>query len=538
MPVSKNYKGELTLTLDNKEFVFHPRTETSQIVDLDTYLSSWFAVLPGVKARMDPYAEYDGGVTGDPTSLKDYIKLAYPDVYTSLEKITKEDIFFLTDGVTDMSGLFSGCTSLTEVDTSAIDTSNVTTFSEMFKDCPELISLIVSHWNTGKVTDISDMFNGDAAITTLDIGNWDTSAVTKAERTFKDCVALENLDLSKWDTSALKQTSGMFMNCTSLTTIGDISNWDLSNLESCASMFNNCQSLTTIGDTSNWDLSKVQNCASMFAGTPNLDQDLDLHTLKTPNTSMLNNCGNGQHTLNLSGIDFTKMAGYTSVGTPKFNTINLSNTKFGTAHKVCFADIVKYATNVNLTGCTLLMSNFEYLFNSSSVEAITGLTTVNWFSNATQTDLMFNNCRKLTSVDLSTLDMSNVTNTTQMFCNCNQLTNVILPTSMPNVTNAHGMFYNCNSLTSVNLSGFDTSKVTNFGSLFELCTYLEDYGNFAFDLSSITAVQSVAHMLSRCNALTTVKFKNVPSSVFADKAALRTAASIPDGCNVVIENFI
>ena len=62
-----------------------------------------------------------------------------------------------TSRVTDMSDMFSGCTSLSSLDLSGLDTSQVTDMSEMFSVCYSLASLDLSGLDTSRVTDMSDM---------------------------------------------------------------------------------------------------------------------------------------------------------------------------------------------------------------------------------------------------------------------------------------------------------------------------------------------------------------------------------------------
>lgn len=103
----------------------------------------------------------------------------------------------------------------------------------------------------------------------------------------------------------------------------------------------------------------------------------------------------------------------------------------------------------------------------------------------------------------------------------------------------YNMFNYNTLLTNVDLEGLDTSAVVNFSNAFSYCSKLTTLGDVTFDLTSAT---NISNMFSGCNALgtngVTLKFKNVPSAKWADEAALRTAASIPSGCIVQIDNFI
>lgn len=80
---------------------------------------------------------------------------------------------------------------------------------------------------------------------------------------------------------------------------------------------------------------------------------------------------------------------------------------------------------------------------------------------------MFENCSKLTTLDLSNFNTSNVTNISGMFMRCSSLTSLNLSNfDTSNVTNMYGMFYSCYKLIHVDLRSFDFTKVTNYSSMF------------------------------------------------------------------------
>ena len=71
--------------------------------------------------------------------------------YRALKQI--EGVEYLnTQNVTDMDGMFYGCSGLTSLDVSHFNTQNVADMDWMFSDCSGLTSLDVSRFNTQKVT--------------------------------------------------------------------------------------------------------------------------------------------------------------------------------------------------------------------------------------------------------------------------------------------------------------------------------------------------------------------------------------------------
>ena len=103
-----------------------------------------------------------------------------------------------------------------------LDTSRVTNMSRMFSGCTTLTELDLSSWNTSSVTDMSQMFYGASRLTTVNVGGFDTSRVTNMSAMFRNCAALTDLDVSSFSTASVSSSSSMeyfAYNCPALTTI-------------------------------------------------------------------------------------------------------------------------------------------------------------------------------------------------------------------------------------------------------------------------------------------------------------------------------
>lgn len=88
--------------------------------------------------------------------------------------------------------------------------------------------------------------------------------------------------------------------------------------------------------------------------------------------------------------------------------------------------------------------------------------------------LMFHELTSLTSIDLSKFDTSRVTNMNAMFHALKKLTSLDVSSfDTKNVTNFEGMFWACFKLTSLDLSNFNTSKATTMSKMFCDCQNLE-----------------------------------------------------------------
>ena len=130
---------------------------------------------------------------------------------------------------------------------------------------------------------------------------------------------------------------------------------------------------------------------------------------------------------------------------------------------------------------------------------------------ATQTTaLMFNDCPKLASLDLSGLDTSDVTNMSNMFSYCWSLTSLDLsPLDTSNVTNMRGMFSECSSLASLDLSPLDTSNVTDMSYMLSGCSKLISLDLSSFDTSQ---VESMSGMFDGCSRLASLDLSSFDTS--------------------------
>ena len=95
----------------------------------------------------------------------------------------------VNNNITNMDGMFYGCTSLTLLDLSNFDNGNVTTMREMLYNCTKLISLNLSNFNTSKVTTMYGMFSYCRSLTSLNVSNFDTSNVNNMAWMFYSCTS-------------------------------------------------------------------------------------------------------------------------------------------------------------------------------------------------------------------------------------------------------------------------------------------------------------------------------------------------------------
>ena len=142
-------------------------------------------------------------------------------------------------------GFFMNNIKATSINCSKLDTSQASDMSFMFSNCSTLVSLDVSNFDTSNVTDMGGMFDHCNALTSLDLSHFNTSNVTKMGYMFAHCKALASLDLSHFDTSQVTNVGSMFLGCEALETL-NLSNWNFANVGYQSYMFKYCYNLKTI----------------------------------------------------------------------------------------------------------------------------------------------------------------------------------------------------------------------------------------------------------------------------------------------------
>lgn len=105
-------------------------------------------------------------------------------------------------------------------------------------------------------------------------------------------------------------------------------------------------------------------------------------------------------------------------------------------------------------------------------------------------------------VGMEYLNTSEVTTMNSMFENCSKITNLDLSNFYTSkVTNMQDVFAACESLKDINLHGFDTSNVTVMSRMFAGCVALETLNLGSFNTSSVTDMMMMFHF---CRNLQTI----------------------------------
>ncbi|EAE7957317.1 BspA family leucine-rich repeat surface protein [Listeria monocytogenes] len=161
----------------------------------------------------------------------------------------------------------------------------------------------------------------------------------------------------------------------------------------------------------------------------------------------------------------------------------------------------------NLSGVT----SFEMAFYSPTLQKV--IIRDNDYPTAPSlrtTEYMFGYTHKLTELDVSGLDTSAVTNMNCMFNYCSVLEELDVSNfDTSSVTTMRDMFGSSGKLEKLDVSNFDTSSVTTMQAMFYDCTSLEELDVSNFDTNSVT---NMSYMFYNCAGLEELDVSNFDTS--------------------------
>ena len=352
-----------------------------------------------------------------------------------LIRISFNNNYFNNYYITDMSGMFSGCTSLKEIYFEEFQGQYVTDISYLFSNCINLVYINFSKFNPKELKYMNNLFYNCESIYNIDISNLNSMNAINMSSMFYNCISLQSLVISNFYSEKLLDISYMFYNC-DLLQILNITNFNTKNVMNMSYMFAFCKSLKSL-DLSNLNCQNINNMESMFFGCNSLEV-LYLPIISTGNTIKMEKIFYGCESL-------------ISLFLSNIHTINVDN-----------------------------MNSMFYKCESLSTLDLSNFNT----QNVKDMSYMFYNCKSLTSINLSNFKTQNVITMERMFYGCESLKYLSLSNfNTENVNNMEWMFSNTKSLTSLDLSNFFTPNIINLYGIFFGCESLKylDISNFVIE---------------------------------------------------------
>lgn len=289
-------------------------------------------------------------------------------------------------------------------------------------------------------------FNESTHFPTIDSVLWKNNALNVKSVEFRD--KIRPVSTARWFNG--------FENATSI----NLKNLDTSRDTNMNKMFSYCKGLTKL-DVSGLDTSQVTDMDAMFAVCINL----------------------------------------TNIPVSNFNTSKVKDmhSMFDSCFKLQSLDLSMFDTS-NVT-------DFGYMFSGDKVMSTLHLTDNFVTEKAKDISGIFNDCEKLSNINVSNWNVSNVTSTEKAFANNFLLKSLDLSNwDMSNCENSQMMFYSDTALTSIgNTSNWNVSKITTTHSMFEGCSKLQSLNTSKWVFSSLTNADS---MFSNCQVLTKLDTSN------------------------------
>ena len=408
-------------------------------------------------------------------NLKDFLALFEDDsslTYINLSNFDSSDI-------TDMSNMFSNCSSLEEINlTNKFNTNKVINMESMFEGCKNLIFLDLSNFDTSNVINMNFMFSGCLSLEEIKLTNkFNTNKVIDMKSMFNNCKNLFSLDLSNFDTSNVTDMSYMFSNCSSLKEIKLVNKFNTNKVINMESMFNNCINLISL-DLSNFDTSNVTNMNNMFYGCTSLNNIIGINELNKNINFCFRKLGYNQ-------LNFYKNKIIIEIDEHKENDIILLYNEtikidiyfiyHNEFYRLLYDNEYK---NKNIYKYRIIDSNFgaKKCSNNRYLYSYTNQFLLVCIDDIIDLSECFRSCISIIFLDLSNLDSSDVTDMSYMFSGCSSLKEINLTNKFntSKVVNMKSMFSGCENLTSLDLSNFDISNVTDMSYMFYGCSSLEE----------------------------------------------------------------
>ena len=337
------------------------------------------------------------------------------------------------------------------------------------------------------------------------IENLNTENVTSMAQMFLGCRNLAELDVTHFNTANVTSMISMFNGCMGLTSL-DVTNFNTANVTNMSYMFGDCSSLTSL-DVTNFSTANVTDMSYMFYRCYKLKEIYVSDKFVTDD---------------VISSEYMFMGCNSLSGDIDWKSVKVSNKTYAKTDGGYFRDKaydnrpwVKYAdgTLTFLYGYKKTLGGNEYELNSGTYlpawyekkDDITKVVFDASFANARPTSCVewfcyFGNLKQIEGIE--NLNTTNVTNMTSMFYGCSQLTSLdVTHFNTANVIAMNSMFSGCSSLTSLDVTHLNTANVLVMHDMFSGCSSLTSLDVSHFNTEN---VEYIMNIFKGCSALTTI----------------------------------
>lgn len=385
------------------------------------------------------------------------------------------------------------------VRTNTVNATNITAIRNIYAplvtrvSCTNLVNLVeFSNVTTGAITNLSGAFLNCSSLTAVPVLTTSTTSLN-CYNAFANCTSLSNIDnfvtIYNNFTGSTIDCSYLFANCTALVnvpitdfrkmiinyTFTNTGITSLSNIiaPNAPGMFSNCLKLLTVANATfeGYNMANIFKSCSVLSSVS--------ITCTAPATT---------------DLDFQYVFDKCSALNPNTLTISIPN-----KNKYDATGMFSYCSNTNFTQlpstldysrATSVQSMFAYCSSLTS----TGNLTLTECGNASS---MFESCTRLTNV--GNISAPIATTCSSFFSSCSKLVTVAGTLSFPNSIDFSSMFTNCSSLN--HIPAMDTTGATIFTGMFSGAREITVYNN-NYNLSSATTLQSMFSGCNKLTSVT------------------------------------
>ena len=336
------------------------------------------------------------------------------------------------------------------------------------------------------------------------IENLNTENVTNMNSMFYLCSSLASLDVTHFNTANVTDMRSMFFDCSTLTSL-DVTHFNTANVTNMKQMFDLCSSLKTIYASDKFVTYAVTESSGMFEGCKSLSGDIDWTSDNAADKTYAKLDGGyfcdrayDRPWVKYADGTLTFLYGYKkTLGENEYELNSGTHLPawYGKSGNITKAVFDASFANARPTSC------YSWFYDFGNLKQIEGIENLNT-TNVTEMASMFYGCSQLTSLDVTHFNTENVVHMENMFINCSSLASLdVTHFNTANVTNMGYMFYGCSQLTSLDVTHFNTANVFAMNSMFSGCSSLT-----SLDVTHLnTANVLVMHdMFSGCSSLTSL----------------------------------
>ena len=333
---------------------------------------------------------------------------------------------FNTANVEDMSFMFAGCSALTSLDVTHFNTANVTNMKQMFDLCSSLKTIYASDkFVTYAVTESSGMFEGCKSLS----GDIDWTSDNAADKTYAKLDGGYFCDRA-YDRPWVKYADGTLTFLYGYKkTLGE-NEYELNSGTHLPAWIEKKDDITKVVFDASFANARPTSCFSWFQDFNKLEQIEGIENLNTTNVtemgSMFYGCSqltsldvthfNTENVVHMENM-FINCSSLASLDVTHFNTANVTN--MGYMFYGCSQLTSLDVTHFNTTNVFAMNSMFSGCSSLTSLD-VTHLNT----ANVLVMHDMFSGCSSLTSLDVSHFNTKNVEYIMNIFKGCSALTTI------------------------------------------------------------------------------------------------------------------